>query len=74
MKNLTEAAIKACGGPAALARKLKTKRDTGRGCLTRQAVYAWRRIPLDHVHAIVEMTGGRFTLEQLRPDIFRKAA
>lgn len=66
------AVIKECGGPAALARKLKT--NTKRGHLTRQAIYAWKRVPLDHVHQIVEMTGGKFTLEQLRPDIFRQAA
>lgn len=67
------AVIKECGGPAALARKLKTNK-TKRGCLTRQAIYAWKRVPLEHVHKIVEMTGGKFTLEQLRPDVYKRAA
>lgn len=72
MKTL-DAVIEACGGPAELARKLKSKKR-GRRHLTRQAIYAWRRVPLEHVHAIVAMTGGKFTLEQLRPDVYRVAA
>lgn len=63
--NTLSAVIEECGGAVALARKLKR---------TRQAIYAWKRVPLEHVHEIVRMTGGKFTLEQLRPDVFKRAA
>lgn len=71
--DILSAVIKECGGAVALSRKLKSKRRGKRG-LTRQAIYLWKRVPLEHVHDIVRLTGGKFTLEQLRPDVYRTAA
>lgn len=64
--------VKALGGATKVAKQIKA--STKRGHLTRQAVFMWERIPLAHVHTIVEMSGGKFTLEQLRPDVYRNAA
>ena len=53
-------AIKAVrGGVSALARGLG---------VSRQNIYGWRRIPVDHVVAIEEITG--IAREHLRPDVF----
>jgi DNA-binding transcriptional regulator YdaS (Cro superfamily) len=54
-----------CGNRAKLARQLK---------LTRQAVSMWKRVPVQHVHAVCKISGGKFTPEQLRPDVYRTAA
>lgn len=61
------------GGAAKVARQLKSPKE-GRRSLTTAAVCMWRRIPLAHVHEIVRMSGGKFSLEQLRPDVYRKVA
>lgn len=52
-------AIKAAGGPAALARYLG---------IQRQAVSQWRRVPVDHVLAIERLTD--VSRNELRPDIY----
>ena len=72
MTTTLEAIFDQCGGRAALARQLKSKRK-GHG-LTRQAVSMWKRVPAEHVQDVVRITGGKFTPEQLRPDIFKAAA
>lgn len=65
--------VKDLGGAAKVARQLKSPNKKGRQ-LTTAAVCMWRRVPLAHVHEIVRLSGGKFTLEQLRPDVYRRAA
>lgn len=60
------------GGAAKVARQIKTA--TKRGHLTTAAVCMWTRVPAEHVQTIVKLSGGKYTAEQLRPDIFGKAA
>lgn len=56
-------ACEKAGSGAELARKLG---------LTKQAISAWRRIPIEHVHKVSEVTG--IPLTDLRPDVFRGSA
>jgi Putative antitoxin of bacterial toxin-antitoxin system, YdaS/YdaT len=37
--------------------------------VTRGAVYQWKRVPTDHIHAVADLIGVR--PEDIRPDIFR---
>jgi DNA-binding transcriptional regulator YdaS (Cro superfamily) len=61
---LTEV-IAAVGGKSALARLAGVKR---------QAVQQWRQVPARHCVTIEAATAGQVTCQQMRPDIFRKAA
>ena len=57
--------VEQLGGAAHVARKVKR---------TTAAVCMWKRVPIHHVHAIVKLSAGKYTAEQLRPDVFLKAA
>ncbi|MDZ7711734.1 MAG: Cro/CI family transcriptional regulator [Rhodovibrio sp.] len=52
-------AIQRAGGVSALARQLG---------ITRQAIYAWSRIPVEHVFTIEQMSG--VPRHTLRPDVY----
>jgi DNA-binding transcriptional regulator YdaS (Cro superfamily) len=41
--------------------------------VTVAAVSKWKRIPAVRVHDLVRLSRGRYTPEQLRPDVFRAA-
>jgi DNA-binding transcriptional regulator YdaS (Cro superfamily) len=57
---IIERAIKAAGGrPGKLAAKIG---------VTRQAIEAWRKVPVDRLEAVEAATG--IPREELRPDIF----
>lgn len=58
-----EEVIKTAGGPAALARELK---------ISTAAVSQWRRVPIDRVLKIEEITG--LSRHQLRPDVYGPAS
>ena len=58
-------AIRLAGGAAKVARQI------GR---TRQAVAQWDKVPAEHVFALQEMTGGRVSMQRLRPDLFAREA
>lgn len=63
------------GGVSGLAKKLKSRHRHGRP-LTKQAVSMWKkskRIPVEHVLALEELSEGRYTRHQMRPDIFGSA-
>ncbi|MBS1056123.1 transcriptional regulator [Gluconobacter kondonii] len=60
---ITLIAIQAAGGVAALARELGIKPPS---------VYSWRQIPPKRVQAVSRITG--IPPEELRPDLFEKAA
>ena len=62
--------VAALGGPAAVARALKSSRRQGH--ISTAAVSKWTRIPTDRCPQIVALSGGRFALQDLRPDIFGK--
>jgi DNA-binding transcriptional regulator YdaS (Cro superfamily) len=38
--------------------------------IVRQAVYQWKKVPVQHVHKVAKVIG--MTAEEIRPDIFRK--
>lgn len=54
-------AIRVAGGATAVARRLN---------LTRGAVSKWARCPAEHVLALEEMSGGRVSRHEIRPDVF----
>jgi DNA-binding transcriptional regulator YdaS (Cro superfamily) len=56
---ITEIISKAGGSPSALARKLG---------ITRQAVDQWKRVPVEHVLAVEEMSG--IPRHVQRPDVY----
>lgn len=56
-----EKAVKACGGPAELARRFG---------VTVQAVSQWKVAPSLRVLAIEEATGGEVSRHDLRPDLY----
>jgi len=56
---MTQNAIKAAGGGAKLARALK---------LTRQAVYQWNTVPVQHIGAVETLSG--IPRHKLRPDLY----
>lgn len=58
--------IKELGGPTVVARKLRSEHK--RGYLTTAAVSKWRRIPIARCSEIAELSGGKYTPQQLRPD------
>lgn len=58
---LVEKVIEALGGLSATARLLN---------VSHQAVDQWQRIPSQHCMAIESLTKGKFTAQQMRPDIF----
>jgi DNA-binding transcriptional regulator YdaS (Cro superfamily) len=55
--------LKAAGGPAALARELR---------ISTAAVSQWRRVPVDRVLKVEELTG--LSRHQLRPDVYGPAS
>jgi DNA-binding transcriptional regulator YdaS (Cro superfamily) len=59
LRNVAKRAIKAAGGGARLSRALG---------LTRQAVYLWKHVPVDHVLVVEQVTG--IPRHDLRPDIY----
>ncbi len=56
-------AAKAVGSVRLLAKRL---------CLYRGSLYQWVQVPEDHVLRIEELTGGKVTRYEMRPDIFGK--
>lgn len=62
MSPITRAA-EALGGVPKLAEELG---------ISRQAIYQWRAIPLEHVAKIERLT--KIPLRELRPDVFGEAA
>jgi len=61
-----EHAIKAVGGPAALAKYI-TKNF---GPISAQAICGWRRCPPQRVIQVEQATGGKIPRHRLRPDVF----
>ena len=59
LKNIAREAIRAAGGGVRLAEALG---------LTRQAVYQWKHVPVDHVLMVEQVTG--MPRHRLRPDIY----
>jgi DNA-binding transcriptional regulator YdaS (Cro superfamily) len=59
LKKAAKQAIKQAGGGAALALKLRLKR---------QAIYQWQRVPPQHVQKVEEITG--IPRHRLRPDLY----
>lgn len=57
----TKTIIQKAGGPAAVARIFG---------ITSQAVSQWEAIPADRCKRIEEVTGGKVTCHQMRPDVF----
>jgi DNA-binding transcriptional regulator YdaS (Cro superfamily) len=66
-----KAFVESIGGPAAVARMLKS--DHERGHISTAAVSKWVRIPAEHCIQLSKLSRGRFTPEQMRPDIFGPA-
>lgn len=63
--------VKQLGGPTAVAARLRSKhRD---GSISPAAVSKWRKVPADRVMDLVEMSGGKLTPNDLRPDVFGPA-
>jgi DNA-binding transcriptional regulator YdaS (Cro superfamily) len=60
MDDMLKEVIRIAGGVVPLARTLG---------VTHQSVYQWKRIPLQHVFAIEELTD--ISREYLRPDVYR---
>jgi DNA-binding transcriptional regulator YdaS (Cro superfamily) len=60
MDDMVKEVIRIAGGVVPLAHKLG---------VSHQTVYQWKRIPLQHIFAIEEMTD--ISREYLRPDIYR---
>lgn len=63
--------VRELGGPSAVARHLKSAH--ARGHISTAAVCRWTRIPAERVLALCEMSNGRFSPSDLRPDIFGPA-
>lgn len=51
--------VKQAGGPVAIARRIER---------SSAAVSQWKRVPIDHVRAVAELSG--IAVERLRPDVF----
>ena len=58
---IVDKAIKIAGGAPTVARELG---------ITRQAIYQWGRVPVEHVIPLERATAGAVTRHQLRPDIY----
>lgn len=63
--------IEELGGPASVARRIKSPRRVGKP-LTTAAVSKWERIPPEHCVAVSEMSDGKYPPHKLRPDFFPK--
>ena len=55
------AMIRSLGGYAAVGRALG---------LQRQAVHCWTRVPAHHCIALERLSRGRYTRDEMRPDVF----
>lgn len=64
-----EKVIETLGGAAAVASRLPSPKR-GRTSITPAAVYKWKRIPAQHVRHVAGMSGGKFSLHDLRPDLY----
>jgi DNA-binding transcriptional regulator YdaS (Cro superfamily) len=58
-------AAKEVGGVTKLASLLGIKRP---------AIYQWKRVPAERAVKIEEVTGGKVTRQELRPDLYEDAA
>lgn len=68
-----QAIVRKLGGPAYVARHLKSPRRAGKP-LTRAAVAKWDEIPVGHLDDLEQLAirdGKKVRRQQMRPDIFR---
>lgn len=66
----TQTMIRQLGNAAAVARALQPFVPAGQ-TLSRSAVAQWRRVPAEYVIPLEQVSQGRYTREEIRPDIFR---
>ena len=59
--------IEALGGVAKVAKALKSPKR-GRKHVTVQAIYKWKKVPIERCAEIAALSGGKYTPQQLRPD------
>lgn len=64
--------IEQLGGPARVAKHIKSKHK--RGHISTAAVCQWAQVPAEHCITLAELSDGRLTVHDLRPDIFGRAA
>ena len=67
MNEQAKKVIEYFGGYQALANRISDEYES----ITRQAIEQWDVIPVRRVAQIVELSAGRFTRENLMPDIFK---
>lgn len=61
---IAQQAVRAAGGCVRVAKLVG---------LTKQAVSAWRRVPPEHCRVVAAATKGKFSVHDLRPDVFGPA-
>ena len=61
--------IKDCGGARAVAEACKSEHPE-RGHISTVAVYKWKRVPAEHCITVCRLSGGKYTPEDLRYDVF----
>lgn len=66
-----KALIEELGGPAAVARRLKS--DHERGHISTAAVSKWTRVPAERCLELSQLSNCKYTPAQMRPDIFGPA-